>query len=425
MKSKKFALSMLLCFVMVFSMALPAFAAETQPDVTNNVSLADSSLPDAADDEPVEEPIEVPVEAESAQPTADSEPAPTEPEAEEAEEAPGLPDFAANPVIVDDSGMEPGDGIPRLSGEELDEATPEFQEVKYNVRKRNYYQLETTMAHNGTLNSSNPMDYFFYDPPAAGRFLIFKIVSSNSNVRFGLYTMDWNTGNLTAVGTVTPGNNGYICLTPDIVSAIPSFALVAYTLDGSVATYSAYAHATNPADNGDVVPVYTSNTLADVTVIDYGKSMPYLYSNGYDILNTTIEYKRERTNYFNWGYHSVNASMQVGRGNIGSMYIGSFSNSRGDSIPSGSALYIEAGYRSFWSFYISQYTNIGGEVEREVDWTDITGQLTPRYITGSGGFIVVDMRTNQVVDHVGGGLSYWYRPEVGETCTTNYQTQIW
>jgi len=423
MKKSRIGMSFFLVLIMLLTFAVPAFAEEL-PDSSASTIVAES-VSEYAETEPVDGAAS---EAEDSVSSDGSEAEQSVPEesADTVEQAPALPDFALNPVVEDDAWAEPGSGLPQFSDENaMEEAVPGFEELTHSPRARNYYQLETTMAQTGNLSASNSMDYYFYDPPATGRFLIFRISSSNANVRFGLYTMDWNTGNLSAIGAVAPNNNGYICLTSDIVSSVPSFALVAYTLDGSAATYTAYAHATNPANSGNVVPVYTSSTLADVTVIDYGQTRPYLYTNGSDILDTTIEYKRERTNNFNWGYHSVNASMQVKRNNIASMYIGSFSNSRGTSIPANSALYIEAGTGSFWSFYISQYVNNGGDVTREMDWHDITGQLTPRYISGSGGFIVVDMRTNQVVDHVGGGLSYWYRSEVGETCSTNYSSQIW
>ena len=389
-KKTKLVMSMFLSILMVFTLGITAFAADTQSDVTETEGIStDSGVDSTTQEDPAVEPAP---ESESPQEETLPEPPPVDSDEQIGDIAPDT-DYVNNPMtLIDEATAEDESNFVEADGDDL----------TFNPRARSMFRFDSSFSQTGVLNSSNPNDMFFFSIESYYRKVVFRATSTNSKTIAALYTVDWGTGNLSMIGYADANQLATVDINQSMVNLYGlDYAIVFLTLDGSASDYTGSANIMSPT-GGRVL--YSDSTLANVTV---GINNT-VYTNGNNILaGADLSWEREFTFYHGsagGAYDHYEQQMSVY--SIGTMYHGTYSSTK-YNVPNALIIEIDSCYERYFE---SHYNNVLGQVTRWTSQVDPNGTLTPATLYGLDhcGYLVIDLTTNSIVDWANTVHNYWY-----------------
>lgn len=289
------------------------------------------------------------------------------------------------------------DGNSLDSGASLSEslsAVPE-ESIQLNMKARGTWVLADEIFNGyGDLTAADSIDMYIVQT-AKDTAPAMKIVSDNPNLIVRLYFLDMSTGN--AEGTTIYDQAGDD--TPNILGTMPAgdYVLGVYSLDQNQPAGD-YTLMWNCANPGGAVSIVDFDSNLTSVILGYNNP-PAIYCNGTDWL-TDLSWEEHYTFSYGSGYSGRDQSISnitVRQVNVGTYQTNKYSTNN--------ALFVEVGVGSLWTIMRSQYSNINGSVTHIMDYTDATGQETPRRFTDidvmeplGPHYIVIDLDTFNVVD---------------------------
>lgn len=230
-----------------------------------------------------------------------------------------------------------------------------------------------------------------------------KIISEdNANLAALVVELDMNTGVLgnTVFGDLAQDN------LPAIETSLSAGAYAIAVLSGDSSSpdgdYTLMWNSSNPS--GATALLHCANDLSKV-ILGYSSTVA-VYCNGTSWLNN-LEWEEHYTFASGNGY--VGRDQSVSSITVRNVNIGSYSSNLGTT---SNALFVEVGVGTLWTIMRSQFVNNTGDVTHIMDYSDATGQITPRRfdsadIENGPHYIVIDMNTNNVIDFLSAYNYLW------------------
>lgn len=240
-----------------------------------------------------------------------------------------------------------------------------------------------------------------------------KISSTNSNIIAELFIYDTSKGTITPTSFIdSAGDDNYQIAGK---MAAGTYIIAVGSSDNTAqGKYTLMWNCSNPSGASRIL--YVSSNLDLVTL---GYQYQDIKSNGNELIDrSALKWDEEWTLTFSTGYYGRNQSVSaVDTSDMKSdikLDYGTYSTNK---YSTNHALLVELGKGTSWCFMRSYYNNVNGQVEHTMDWTDVTGQETPRNFTDADvalgpHYLVIDLEKNLIVDFASPYNYLWYTGEI-------------